>query len=89
MHPLDQEPEEPSSIFFGLVAQLVEQGTFNPEVAGSNPAGPIRRKNMLYNEKKILMCLIRVIGHFSFSFESLNQDLCVFVERQKLVGATH
>jgi hypothetical protein len=26
----------------GPVAQLAEQGTFNPKVAGSNPARPIR-----------------------------------------------
>lgn len=25
----------------GLLAQLVEQGIFNPKVTGSNPVGPI------------------------------------------------
>jgi hypothetical protein len=33
----------------GPLAQLVEQGTFNPKVAGSNPARPIKRQ--LYSAK--------------------------------------
>ncbi len=33
----------------GPLAQLVEQGTFNPKVAGSNPARPMRRVLLIMN----------------------------------------
>lgn len=47
----------PLLIFFGLVAQLVEQGTFNPEVESSILSEPIysnRRKYILYNDKEVV-----------------------------------
>ena len=37
--------------FFGSLAQLVEQRTFNPLVAGSNPARPTT--NLLYQMKAL------------------------------------
>ena len=45
-----RESQIPVSAYTGLrrgpVAQLVEQGTFNPKVAGSIPARPIRRRHV-------------------------------------------
>ena len=35
------------SFFFASIAQLVEQGTFNPWVVGSNPTGGIYQKGLI------------------------------------------
>src|SRR5512134_4029777 len=42
--PTRRRPLRPPALpcWFGPLAQLVEQGTFNPKVAGSIPARPIR-----------------------------------------------
>jgi hypothetical protein len=41
----------------GPVAQLVEQGTFNPEVAGSSPARPIRFRCSAGISQRYVVCL--------------------------------
>ncbi len=41
------------AVWFGSLAQLVEQRTFNPLVAGSNPARPTNESNSYSNFQEI------------------------------------
>ena len=45
LHPSEPPPSDYSEgvLLFGLMAQWLAQGTHNPWVAGSNPAGPTKR----------------------------------------------
>ncbi len=47
---------QPGWQMFGTLAQLVEQRTFNPLVAGSNPARPTRYSLMVFRHQAFLFC---------------------------------
>jgi hypothetical protein len=43
----------------GPLAQLAEQGTLNPKVAGSTPARPIKKRNMKLEMQRISSFMFR------------------------------
>lgn len=48
--------------FGGSVAQLVEQGTFNPLVLGSSPSGPTKRRRLFLKEGKMNWIVMLVLS---------------------------